>query len=718
MKIKTIILSILISLIGTGLMAQQLSYRINNPRIIKQSNFDHFQFDIQVKANETNTYLWAGQIKLNFNNTAFNNIHTTWQIIKVGAFNGLNSLEGLKYSVTRTITGEAPNKVYNIALTGDPDAQWNGGNPDDFAEIPIDWTTMITIRARLNDPVDHNQLSGISFLQIGMNGFQLYITGPGVTQLYQNPNIYHETEPASVFLGRVFSQPYGWSQIGGGTNNVQHLDWDETINTTVWSGHASITQADLTAAMANNLTVMTGGSLTIEPDKWLTVNGTLATLAASALVVADGGSLIHQTASVQAIIQRSLTGGSINPTNHRYHLVGVPMHDASVYAAGDLFTDLHLWEMDHQAQAWNKITSSNHPINNKEGYMVWFDGATYNYEVGGVLNNGEVNFPPIQMGIADGNSFRLLPNPYPSAVSWNQVTKIGYDDAVYFFNAETGNYVTSVDGIPNPAIIPVGQAFFIKKSLAGGSGPAIQLTNAHRLHHGQGFYKSLNTPTSLLKIKVTSTDSFDESFVRFDQQASSFFDGHLDALKLKGFGSAPQLYSVLHGLYYAINALPAANEVFMLPLHFEMAVDGQVTLNASLLESFDDLATVLLEDLQGNQIINLREQQNYVFDHVASNAPNRFKLHFTDVLGHNEFENTFNGIWSHDKLLYIKLPEHIGRKAIVEILDLPGRTVYKSEQTLNSPTVLSVDLPSQLVIVKVTTGTHTYTAKILLKKNH
>ncbi|MBK9292326.1 MAG: T9SS type A sorting domain-containing protein [Bacteroidetes bacterium] len=691
-----------------------MSYRINNPRIIRQSNFDHFQFDIQVKASESNTYLWASQIKLNFNNVAFNNTHTTWQIIKAGAFNGLNSLGGLKYSVTRTITGESPNKVYNIALTGDPDAQWNGGNADDFAEIPTDWTTMITIRARLNSPVDHNQLTGISFLQGGMNGFQLHVSDPGVTQLYQTPNAYHETEPALVFLGRIFSAAHGWSQIGGGTNNVQHLDWDEALNTTVWNGDASITQADLTPAMANNLTILAGGNLTIEPGKWLTVNGTLSSPAASALVVADGGSLMHHTASVQATIQRSLTGGSINPTTHRYHLVSVPMHDASVFTAGDLFTGLHLWEMDHQNQEWSKITSSNHPINNKEGYLVWFNGASYNYQVGGWLNSGEVNFPAIQMGIAGGNSFRLLPNPYPSAVDWEQVTKTGYDDAIYFFNSETGNYVASVDGIPNPAIIPIGQAFFIKKSSAGGTGAGIQLNNASRLHHGQGFYKSVNSPANLLKIKALSTDAYDETYIRFVQTATAFFDGNLDALKLKGFGNAPQLFTVLNGVDYAINALPAVNEIFMLPMHFEMAVDGQVTLDASMLESFDEDVSVFLEDLHTNQMINLHEQHTYTFDHVAGNAPNRFMLHFTNVLGQNEKENQTHNIWAHNKQLYINLPDHLGQKAFVEIIDLAGRIVYKSEQTLNSPTVVSVDLPTQLFVVKVTTGTRSATAKIVL----
>ncbi len=714
MKTRFIAIFILAKILGLGLTAQQLSYRITNPRIIRQSNFDHFQFDIQVKASAPNTYLWASQIKLDFNNTAFNNTHTTWQLLKAGAFNGLNSIEGLKYSVTRTITGEAPNKVYNIALTGDPDAQWNGGNPDDFAEIPTDWTTMITIRARLNAPVDHNLLAGISFVQAGMNGFQLHITNPGQTQLYQNPNTYGANEPNEVYLGRVFSDAHGWSQIGGSTNNVQHLDWNESINTSIWDGNAAITQTDLTAALANNLLVMAGGNLTIDNNKWLTVNGSLTTADASAMHVADGGSLLHQTASVQASIQRSLSGGSINPTTHRYHLVGVPMNEASVYNAGDLFTGLHLWQMDHENQAWDKITSANHPINNKTGYMVWFDGAGYNYQVAGTLNSGEVIFPAIPMGTANGNSFRLLPNPYPSSLDWDQVTKTGYDDAVYFFNAETGNYVSAVDGIPNPAIIPVGQAFFIKKTVAGGTGPAIHLNNTHRLHHGQGFYKSKNASPKLLKIEAISTDSKDETYVRFDPHASVFFEGAMDALKLKGFGTAPQLYSVMHGMDYAINALPAVNENFTLPLHFEMAAGGEVTLNASLLDSFDEFATIFLEDLLTNQMINLRDQQNYVFDHVATNAANRFMLHFTNVLGQNETEGTLNKIWSHNKLLYINLPEHFGQKAMIEILDLKGRSVYKTEKSLNSPTVMAVEIPAQLVIVKVTTGERIYTAKIHL----
>src|SRR5512133_1075353 len=157
MDMKKLILFFILLFLSSGAMfAQQLSFRFANPRIIRLSNFDHLQFDVQVKCDQAGKFLWAGTVKLNFNNTTFNNTASTWAVTPIGAFSGSNSGSGLKYTIARTITGS----VYNIALLGDVNVKGNGPGADDFAEIPGDWTTMITVSARLLDP-SGDALAGI-----------------------------------------------------------------------------------------------------------------------------------------------------------------------------------------------------------------------------------------------------------------------------------------------------------------------------------------------------------------------------------------------------------------------------------------------------------------------------------------------------------------------------------------------------------------------------
>ncbi|MDO8970910.1 MAG: hypothetical protein Q7U74_09495, partial [Saprospiraceae bacterium] len=175
---KRILTLLALMLITSGMFAQQLSWRFANPRLIRLSGVDHLQFEVQIQCSQAGTYLWASQIKLVFNNSAFNNTASNWTVTRAGVFAGNNTQDNPKYTITKTITGSSPNKVYNIGITGDVNAQGSGGNADDFGLVPTTWTTLVIVSARFITPVDDDWLAGIDFLESGMNGFQQYITTP------------------------------------------------------------------------------------------------------------------------------------------------------------------------------------------------------------------------------------------------------------------------------------------------------------------------------------------------------------------------------------------------------------------------------------------------------------------------------------------------------------------------------------------------------------
>jgi hypothetical protein len=705
-KIK--ILFILLLFPAAWLFSQpQITWRFANPEIIRSGSTDRLEFDLQVKASAGGTYFWSGQYILTFNNFAFLSSTTNVTVIRSGISNQYSyALGDQKYSITRTITGVTPNQVINVALTPMDVAMLNElPNSEWLAELTTEWQTFTRLRITISDP---SPLAGISFIEASMNSQIFYLSAPGFITNYTSPNLYESPNLNLLHLGRIYSDTHGWSQVG-----ESQIDWVSSVNTTVFDGNATITQTNNTAALAGNLNVMDGANLTIPSNKWLTVGGILTTSDTDALTVTDGASLLHNTASVNASVERTISGGSISSTTHRYHLVSVPLNEATIVTAGDIFTGMHLWELDAVNQVWNKINFAVYPINNKNGYLIWHDENTKSLEMSGILNSTDVELPSISIGTnTDGQSYRLIPNPYPSALNW--ITPAGYDAAVYFFNSATGNYVTYAGGVPGPAIAPVGQSFFIKTSVPGIAG-AMTISNADRLHHNQNFYKAVTEIPNLLKIKANSQTSMDEAYVRFHDQATNQFDAEMDAQKLFGFGDAPQLYTFFEEINYAINTLGLSNNHLVIPMHFKMNANGMIQLEAEGTQSFNQGFSVFLEDVYLNQMINLSVQSIYSFEHDQSNPDNRFNLHFYGVLDTDEtVAATAWKAWSYNKYIYISIPEIYESTAEIELFDLTGRKIYQQKHAINNPIIIyGGDIP-QLVFVKINTVSKTHTSKIII----
>lgn len=703
---KHLYLFCLMLLIGAGVLAQpQLSFKFAEPKIeffVGLGNY--LVFDIQVKSDEAGYYLYSGGLSMEYNASAFD-------VTNVVVFKG-TLLEGTFQYGPQVLPRYAdPFVTLNsgrISIPIIPGTNNINANPTSpasrFNEVPTDWVSLVTLWVLIDNS---SEAAGVYFYESLMNG-QIFHTGAVGGIAFQDPNLYEVPTLEYCNLERIYSEAHGWSQIGDA-----QIDWNTPVNTTIFDGIATITQNNDIEALANNLNILQGANLIIGTNKWLTVNGTLTSADNNALSIVDGGSLLHGTALVNATLQRSLSGGTINPTTHRYHMVAVPLDESSSYAAGDIFENLYLWEFDAAGtQDWASITAGNTPINNKEGYLLWSDEATYTLQIAGKLNAGDYSLPTKNMGINSNNeSYRLVPNPYPSALQWT--TPAGYDAAVYFYNAATGNYITFADGVPNPAIAPVGQAFFIKKSSSGGVANAISISNSDRLHHNQAFYKSTTDIADLLHISASSEISEDHTYIRFHEMATNYYDSERDALKLKGFGDAPQLYTNFNGSDYAINSLEKTNSNTVVPLFFEMTMDGLVNLEVTGLQSFVEGASIFLEDVYLNEMIDLSEQTNYSFSHEQSIPADRFRLHFYGVLGNETIQSQAIKIWAFEKHIYIKLPEQGNSSATVELFDQLGKRFYHYTHTADNLILINAQNFPKFLIAKVHTAVQVTASKLV-----
>ncbi|MEI8047896.1 MAG: T9SS type A sorting domain-containing protein [Bacteroidota bacterium] len=712
---KSILLLFILFLSGST-YAQQLSWKFANPRIIRLSAVDHLQFEIQVKSSVSATYLWAGQVKLNFNNTTFSTTSGNWAVTKGATFSGDNSSTNPKYTVTRTITGTSPNKVYNIALTGDANVSTNGGSASDFSEVPTDWTTFVTVSARLAI-FTGDALAGIDFLESGMNGFEQYITGSNTFVNYTNPNVFDSRDFLASFTGRFYSTSKGWSQIGGGTDNVQYNNWGTSVSTTVWED-ASISQTDKTAALANNVTIKNGSTtypvLTIPAKKWLTVSGTLDSPGNSSLVVESDGSLIHNTNDVPGTIKRVVTG-STSLDSMKYHFVSVPLTSAASPTAA-LFLGSYLFDYDEASSGWNPLGSTTTTaLDVTRGYMMYYAGglSTTN-SFAGPLNNG--SFTALTSNSGDG--YNLVPNPYPSAIGWltGTWTKTKIDNAIYIWpsgaGASSGNYASYVGGVGNNGgtqFIPVGQSFFVHASGA----PVLTMDNTVRAHDAQAFWKE-GIP-DLLRIQASANSATDEIAVRFTEDATPDFDSDWDAYKLQGGADAPQLSSIADDhSKLSINSLPPNESESVVPLNFSLNKFAEVVFTASGMESFNENKLIYLEDKVSGQMIDLGQNPVYIFSFPGGGAPDRFNLHFLNTTGDlNPLSISKGTAYIATGILNIHVPAMEGQHVCIKLFDLLGQQMCYRLEVMNGAIQVPVSLSIGIYVVKVTSGNQSFVAKVV-----
>ena len=471
-------------------------------------------------------------------------------------------------------------------------------------------------------------------------------------------------------------------------------------------------QNDTYPASFANLKIEAGASLIIEPKSFLTVSGTLTNSAGNGgLVISSGsegtGSLIHSTPNVPATLNRYITGSAIL-TAMKFHFLSVPLTPPTASFSA-LFSGSYLYDFDVANNSWNGLgTSTTAEMDETRGYMIYSPQVSHTFKFEGPMNAG--TFSPLVTAEGEGNN--LVPNPYPSAIDWDATgwTKTNIAASVYVWPSGGSNYASYVGSTSNNGgsnIIPAGQAFIVRATAT----PTFIMTDAVRVHNSQSFFKANETVTDLLRVKATSNSMTDEAVVRFTEMATTNTDSDYDAWKLYGTDGAPQLYTLAtDNEMLAINSLPTLNGYAKVPMNFEANFAGNVTLSFSELESFPGTLSIKLEDKLTGQKINLRQQPSYTFAHLATNAKDRFILHFGSATGIDEPQTTDGNIWIFEKSVNISSPASVGEKALVEIFNAAGQVVFSKQITLSQPTQVPTNL-SGFAVVRISTDKNVWITK-------
>jgi len=411
----------------------------------------------------------------------------------------------------------------------------------------------------------------------------------------------------------------------------------------------------LSNAEANRVVIETGGILTINASRSLTVYDSL---------IIDGGlKILSDMSGVGIIITRNGIGG-INKSNceveiylkgqtikdnlGKFHYVSSPVNGAVSDSFPDriyYYDETNVGNVDDVSCCWVYANlAGSYVLDNGRGYAASVKN-TKTIRLVGELNDGDYNYLVTNSGkglASDG--WNMVGNPYPSAIDANAfISDAGnshLSGSLYFWdddNSGGGDYSYSDYAIwngagyvggggnkPNGYISP-GQGFFVKANSSGN----VVFKNSMRTTEIGKFFKLNNDISRVyLYAKDLLTNNYNEMLIAFKEDATDGYDNQYDALKLKG-NQYISFYSLMNGQPYAIQTFPKQIDEKTVDIGLTVGVSGNYRIGLSLVENIENKMNIYLYDKVLDKKINLKKGF-YEFYSNSGIINNRFSVIFSE----------------------------------------------------------------------------------------
>ncbi len=435
----------------------------------------------------------------------------------------------------------------------------------------------------------------------------------------------------------------------------------------------------------------------------------VANASCASILIEDGGSFIgaERLDVANAEVQRYFT-------NSNFHFLSSPVQSINFGTVFPL-NQLAVWAREYNEPSGDWVNlfiadymevGKGYSIEMTESQMATFPGIFNSTDVTKPLLYANTGGDPNRVG------WNLLGNPFQSSLSWNIILNAGgpipiVEAAAYVWNGVQYVSWNGFTGSLTNGIIPPQNGFFVKAIAPGFS---FNIPLAARVHSNIPFYK--NNIADLLILKAEGNAYADETFIRFNEEATPLFDADHDAYKLWGLENAPQLYSIVPGDVLSINELPfQGNEV--VDLGFKCNTSGTYSITASGIDNFSALTPIFIEDLTINYVQDLRQNPEYSFNYNTSDQENRFKIHFKSTTGFEDPLALGIKVYGFDHTVVFN--NTTGLTGDVRIYDLAGRKLKDATMSSTTATRIHLQVATGTYIVKVTTAKGTVNTKVFIK---
>jgi hypothetical protein len=527
----------------------------------------------------------------------------------------------------------------------------------------------------------------------------------------------------SVVVNNGYPYLYGYTWTG-----LTNTDWNNTAN---WSENSIPTSTkniiipdvtndpiitSIVSSECNNITIESGGSLTISEEGKLTVNDDLSnsgTLTINTYASSTGSLIVEGTASGDISMQRYIATWS--DADHGWHFLSSPVASQAINDFHTVGSGNDFYKWDEINDIWVNRTASGGGLNGAfetnfavgTGYLI-ANSTTSTKTFSGTLNNSNIDFSNLSYTEAtDHTGWHLLGNPYPSALLWDATAwnRTNVNATAKIWHESNSSY----SDISQNGAIPANQGFMINVTSATNS---ITIPLDDRSHNSQNWYKNGETNKIKLTAYDTEGNTAQESIIKFNENATTGFDNEYDSKFLSGY--APLFYSQAGEFNVSSNTLPEITEELSILIYF--IKNGSSTYYIEV-EGIENLLTdypIYLTDLKTGHTQKLSDNPVYSFTSSEGDSPHRFLLHFKAV-GIEEHSTSNNNIqiWSANKTVNIFNPDnHIGQ---IRVLNMFGQILAEAPLDGNSRQLFTVNIPAGYYIVNIINQHFAISKKVFVK---
>lgn len=496
-----------------------------------------------------------------------------------------------------------------------------------------------------------------------------------------------------------------------------------TSNLTVGGTSANLTLPTITNGL-NNFTINRPNGVSIASTKTLTVSGTLTNNAGTAGLViksdATGtGSLIQNTANVNATIERYIEAAIWGTWDDGWHFLSSPVTNQEINTGGFVTSGAgngydfylyneptNLWVSIDNTLYFSQLNTGTKFVPGR-GYMVAYE-QTATKTFAGTLNVGDVG-PISGLNISGGtnHSWHLLGNPYPCALTWYtgwSTDQLGSTCAIW--NESLQDYSSVVSGW----VIPAMNGFMVE---ATGNGASLTIPASAKTHSSTAWYKN-KSAENMIKLTAWAQDkqSGKESYIVLDPLSSVNFDPEFDGHYLGGYG--PKFYSLAGEDELSVNTLPELADDTQIPFVFAKNDAGNFSIELDVNDLNPNLA-IYLKDFKEGTDTELTKYPVYTFSSSEGDDINRFLLHFQNLnttITDPAETNNFTTYANNGVITILQTGNHSGK---VTVTDMAGRSVATAGLNAGSPTRIDMRGHTGVYLVSVLTTNGIRNTKIIVK---
>lgn len=521
-------------------------------------------------------------------------------------------------------------------------------------------------------------------------------------------------------------------------------------------GASGIVTAPTTLNIAGDLTVESGGTFNNNGGTVVFDGGTTSTTSGvgqfenvtldqgvtfAGADTINGVLAINATSTISGSLALDLNTGYVDPSgtssisgainffksvsHNDYTYLSFPVNTTVSNLKANGFQRVFAFDQS-QSQPW--ISQANATTLNSDGtgYACGVLNGTPEVTISGSYDNTRTNVSVTvnSSGAVGGNTgFNIIGNPYPFNLDWD-LLMLNEPDAsdLYagiYYNVG-GSYLAYIGGVPSGGnIIPPMQGFMVYLSNSTGS-PTSSTFNFNRGSADAGtkaLYRT--TPiTDVLKLEVGNGDLSDATYIRLTDDATTEFDGDLDAFKWKSSGNTPSFYSYLGQNIYAINSVPATFDLFSLPLAFEAKVAGSYSIKLSEEYAYYLPYEIILEDKYLGVMYSLSSNPEYTFETDLTENIGRFTLHFSNPVITSDIQgrNSDVRVFSSETKVFVEGLNVDEPSSLIKVFDLTGRELksFNDVDIRNKSFTFDILNEAGIYIITIQQGNNSYSEKVVI----